>query len=361
MKYLANICRIIVGVIFIISGLIKLNDPMGFAFKLEDYFAPNVLNMPYFVPYALALAVLVCIFEVVLGVALLVGYRKKQTLWLLLAMLVFFGFLTFYSAYYNKVTDCGCFGDAIKFTPWQSFTKDLVLLALTLVICAGQRYIKPISKGRLPLVLTLLSVVFCMGFVYYVYNHLPIKDFRAYKIGVNIPQAMEVPKDKIVYHWTVEMDGKVQQITNRGDFPKDSKGDWAKVIEVKDEKPKAPIHDFFIENRDKENLLGMLMQEEKLLLVVAYRLDRTHQEAFKGIKEVTDKAMKKGYKVVGLTSQIEKAPYIMKKYELNFNFYFSDATTLKTMIRANPGLILLSKGTIIDKKHYNDREQLSIR
>ena len=134
MKYLVQLCRILVGVTFIISGMIKLNDPMGFSFKLEDYFAPGVLNLPFLVPYALAFAIFVCIFEVVLGVTLLVGYKKKLTLWLLLAMLVFFGFLTFYSAYFNKVTDCGCFGDAIKFTPWQSFTKDLVLLALTLVV-----------------------------------------------------------------------------------------------------------------------------------------------------------------------------------------------------------------------------------
>ena len=132
MKYLIHLLRFFLGVTFIISGMIKLNDPMGFAFKLEDYFAPNVLNLTFLEPYALGLAILVCIAEIVLGVTLLLGYKKKLTLWLLLAMLVFFGFLTFYSAYYNKVTDCGCFGDAIKFTPWQSFTKDMVLLAVAL-------------------------------------------------------------------------------------------------------------------------------------------------------------------------------------------------------------------------------------
>ena len=105
MKYLIQLCRILLGVTFIISGMIKLNDPMGFSFKLEDYFAPDVLNMPFLVPYTLTFAILVCIFEVVLGVTLLVGYKKKLTLWLLLAMLVFFGFLTFYSAYFHKVTD----------------------------------------------------------------------------------------------------------------------------------------------------------------------------------------------------------------------------------------------------------------
>ena len=134
MKYLTHLLRLFLGITFIISGMIKLNDPMGFSFKLEDYFAPNVLGLPFLIPFALIFAIFVCIVEVVLGVMLLVGYQKKLTLWSLLAMLIFFGFLTFYSAYFNKVTDCGCFGDAIKFTPWQSFAKDIVLLVAALII-----------------------------------------------------------------------------------------------------------------------------------------------------------------------------------------------------------------------------------
>src|SRR5690554_7468721 len=113
MKYLVGISRIIVGALFIISGLVKLNDPIGFAFKLQDYFAPDVLDLGFLVPYSLLIAIFVVIFEVLVGVALLLGYLKKFTLWALMLMIVFFTFLTFYSAYFNKVTDCGCFGDAI--------------------------------------------------------------------------------------------------------------------------------------------------------------------------------------------------------------------------------------------------------
>lgn len=358
MKYLVQLCRILVGVTFIISGMIKLNDPMGFSFKLEDYFAPGVLNLPFLVPYALAFAIFVCIFEVVLGVTLLVGYKKKLTLWLLLAMLVFFGFLTFYSAYFNKVTDCGCFGDAIKFTPWQSFTKDLVLLALTLVVFFGQKYIHPLTKGKLPLVVTCLSMLFCIIFVYYVYNHLPVKDFRVYKIGTNIPKGMELPPNAVTYYWTFKIDGQNKVIeTKDPSFPKIA-GEYVSLTS-KTEMP--PIHDFYIQDKDRTtDYLEEFINKDKLLMVISYRLDRANQEAFKAIKTVTDKAMKNGYTVIGLTSQMEKAPYIVKKYELNFNFYYNDATTLKTMIRSNPGLITLSKGTIIDKKHYNDSEKLSI-
>ena len=143
MKVLVGVSRIFVGVLFIISGLIKLNDPVGFSFKLGDYFAPEVLNLPFLEPYALVIAILVVILEVLLGVMLIVGYAKKFTLWSLLLMIVFFTFLTFYSAYFNKVTDCGCFGDALKLTPWESFSKDVVLLILILFLYKGSRYIQP--------------------------------------------------------------------------------------------------------------------------------------------------------------------------------------------------------------------------
>ena len=125
----------------IISGLIKLNDPVGFSFKLEEYFSQGVLDLPVFEPYALAISIIVVIVEVLLGIALLIGFKPKLTVWSLLLMIVFFTFLTFYSAYFNKVTDCGCFGDAVKLTPWESFTKDIILLVLIVILFAGIRYI----------------------------------------------------------------------------------------------------------------------------------------------------------------------------------------------------------------------------
>ena len=126
--------RLFVGILFIISGLIKLNDPIGFSYKLAEYFSEPVFNMPFFVPFSLALALFLVILEVVLGVMLLIGYKTKFTIWSLLILIVLFTFLTFYSAYFNVVKDCGCFGDALKVTPWQSFTKDIVLLFFILIL-----------------------------------------------------------------------------------------------------------------------------------------------------------------------------------------------------------------------------------
>ena len=127
-NFITQFSRLFVGILFIISGLIKLNDPLGFSYKLEEYFSEPVFNMPFFVPYALAIALFLVILEVVLGVMLLIGYKSKLTIWLLLLLIIKFTFLTFYSAYFDVVKDCGCFGDALHLTPWQSFSKDIVLL-----------------------------------------------------------------------------------------------------------------------------------------------------------------------------------------------------------------------------------------
>ncbi len=183
MKKIVNLSRIIVGVLFIISGLIKLNDPVGFSFKLEEYFSAGVLNLPFLEPLALALALFVVVFEVLLGVFLLLGYAKKFTLWSLLAMIVFFTFLTFYSAYFNKVTDCGCFGDAVKLTPWESFTKDLILLVFILILRLGERKIYPIFTTLQRRFLVLISLLLCIWYANYVLNHLPQIDLDPIKLG----------------------------------------------------------------------------------------------------------------------------------------------------------------------------------
>ena len=182
MKYITHISRILVGALFIISGLIKLNDPLGFSYKLQEYFSADVLNITFLEPYALGISIFVVVFEVVLGVFLLIGYKLKFTVWSLLLMIVFFTFLTFYSAYFDKVKDCGCFGDALKLTPWESFTKDIILLFFVLILFFGVKHIKPLFSKLPTTALALLSFIFCLWFGYHVLMHLPSKDFRAYKI-----------------------------------------------------------------------------------------------------------------------------------------------------------------------------------
>ena len=223
MKYIVGFLRIFVGIFFIISGFIKLNDPVGFSFKLKDYFAPDVLNLEFLVPFALVIALFVVIFEVLLGIMLIVGYAKKFTLWSLLLMIVFFTFLTFYSAYFNKVTDCGCFGDALKLTPWESFWKDVVLSIMILILFFGKKHIQPFFSKFGRTIIVFVSFIACMVFAYYVLQHLPWIDFRAYKIGANIQKGMEVPegapKPIFEYNWKFNVNGEEVIVTTNGDYP----------------------------------------------------------------------------------------------------------------------------------------------
>src|SRR5690554_644563 len=256
MRVVVSAARIIVGLLFVISGLIKLNDPVGFSFKLEEYFSPEVLDLAFLMPFALHIAVLLVIFETLLGVMLLWGYKPKFTVWSLLLMIVFFTFLTFYSAYFNKVTDCGCFGDAIPLTPWESFSKDVVLLVLILILFIGRKYIKPLFSRNINSILVFASLVFCLAITYHVLQHLPIIDFRPYKIGANIQEGMTMPEDApkpiYEYKWRFNVNGKEEIITTNGSYPS-IEGEFIDVdTKMIQEGYTPPIHDFMIE-RDGED------------------------------------------------------------------------------------------------------------
>lgn len=362
MKYLVGFSRIVVGILFIISGFIKLNDPVGFSFKLEEYFSQGVLNMPSFEPYALYISVFVVIVEVLLGVMLLIGFRVKFTVWSLLLMIIGFTFLTFYSAYFNKVTDCGCFGDALKLTPWESFTKDIILLLLIVVLFVGRRFIKPIVGDNAKRIVTVIALIVCVIYANHVLKHLPVIDFRPYKIGANIEEGMGVPEDapKAIYDyaWKFVINGEEQVIVTQGDYPSVD-GEYVSVETTEVQAGyEPPIHDFTIE-QDGEDFTAALLQEPKLVMVVAYDLRKTNTNVYAELKKVTDKAIKSGYKVVGMSaSNQQQSAELIKRYGLGFQFYFTDETALKTIVRSNPGILVLEKGTILQKVHYNDMDVL---
>ena len=363
MKYLVHLSRILVGGLFIFSGLIKLNDPVGFSFKLEEYFGPTVFDIGFLEPLALPIAIFVVIFEVLLGILLLIGYKPKFTVYSLLGMIVFFTFLTWYSAYYNKVTDCGCFGDAIKLTPWESFTKDVILLVFIVILFVGMKYIKPLFKKGVLNVISGLSLFLCVLFCYHVLNHLPVKDFRPYKIGNNIQENMIIPDDApdpvIDYHWKFMVNGEEKIITTQGSYPT-VEGDYISVeTETVVEGYEPPIHDFSME-RDGVDYTENLLEKERLVVFIGYNLASASSEGLSAIKEVADLAKANGYEVIGLTaSGPEEQAGISKANNLDFPFYFCDETALKTIVRSNPGVLVLNKGTIKQKLHYNDFDELT--
>jgi len=364
MRILVGIARIFVGILFIISGFVKLNDPIGFSFKLQEYFSAEVLNLEFLVPFALVIAIAMVIIEMVLGIMLIIGYLPKFTLWSLLLMTLFFTFLTFYSAYFHKVLDCGCFGDAMPLTPWQSFYKDILLMILILLIFFNSKYLTPIFAPASHKWIVFLSFMLSFIFCYYVLMHLPLIDFRAYKIGNNLLEQMKLPEDaqKAVYEyeWKFKQDGKELLIKNTGEFPQvegEFIGVETKLIKEGD-KPK--IKDFFIE-KDGVNVTEEILNEEKLLIIIAYNLSKTETQGFIDIKKLSEQALEKGYTVIGLTSSGDELKrQITDKFDLNFDFYQSDETALKTIVRSNPGILTLKRGTVTQKKHWFDASDIKL-
>ena len=365
-RMITGFSQVFVGVLFIISGLIKLNDPVGFSFKLQDYFAPDVLNLDFLSPYALMIAVVVVLVEVALGVMLLVGYAKKLTLWSLMAMIVFFTFLTFYSAYFNKVTDCGCFGDALKLTPWESFTKDVVLLIFIGWLLWQQSYLYTAGTAIVRSSAVLLTTIASLAFGYHVLMHLPAIDFRPYKIGADIALGMSVPPNVpapiIEYRWQYEgPDGPFELVNTTGRDPQ-REGATRTGVETRFLRPpyEPPIHDFTME-RDGMDYTEALLAAPKLVVVVAYNLAVSETAGFASVKEAVARARNAGYSVIGLSaSGPDEVNDYKSRFGLDIDFYFCDMTTLKTIIRSNPGIMEWRSGVIQQKLHWSDAHQLKL-
>jgi uncharacterized membrane protein YphA (DoxX/SURF4 family) len=320
MKTLIHIARILVGVLFIFSGFVKLVDPIGSQYKFQEYFSEGVLNMEFLIPYALPFAILLILAETLLGVMLLIGYKPKITLSSLFVISLIFLFLTWYSAYYNKVTDCGCFGDAIKLSPWETFYKNVILLLFIIFLVIKRSFLKPLFKRKIPKLLTFVSLAAFLYVAQHVLIHLPLIDFRPYAIGKNISKGMEYKDD--------------------GEIP--------------------PVHDFMLEDAQND-LAPEILAKENVMLIILYNLEKSDESGFPAIKKVSEKALKNGYTVYGVSASFTNDLLAAKeKHQLPFEFFFCDETTLKTMIRANPGIIILDKGTVIDKKNFIDADKIKL-
>ncbi|MEH0007114.1 MAG: BT_3928 family protein [Flavobacteriales bacterium] len=354
LKTFTRLSRITVGALFIFSGLTKLNDPLGFAYKLEAYFAARVLNLPSLIPYALLFAWVLTTAEVLLGVLLLLGYKKKFTLSVLLLLILFFTFLTFYTAYFNKVADCGCFGDAIRLTPWQSFGKNLLLMLLVFILWIGRQHIGTPLSGRGNIWVLFLSLIGCLFLTYRVLTHLPVLDFRPYAVGDDIAVEMKFPKSapKDVYEttWIYEVNGVEKAFTTQ-EAPWRIKG--AEFVDRQTKLIKKgyvpPIHDLSAE-RDGIDHLPDFLSRSQMLWIVSYSVSRADRDGWVKANALADALSKAGVPVIGLTASTTKEIQdLQAAFSLPFDFYTCDQTTLKTMIRANPGLILLKKGTVVGK------------
>lgn len=363
MKSVQLLLRLLIGGLFVFSGLIKLNDPIGTAIKLQEYFdvfdkdlvALAGINLHGFWQWlgqsSTVLSVIICVLEVVLGIALLIGYRLRQTLLALLGLIVFFTFLTFYSAYFNKVTDCGCFGDAIKLAPWESFAKDVVLLVLLLVLAAQWKQLDA-GVERWKGMVTGMSTLLATAVALYALAFLPFIDFRAYKQGAHLPTLMKAPpaQEPCRYQYFMQKDGKEFVFDQ---YPTDTTYKFVRMTIPNEAAcmPKAAITDFNVSGEQGENMTDSVMVGRWVFFIVQDPA-KTDAAALPGMARLAAELRQEGVRTAVL-SKARETQALTTGQGLDMPFYLVDEKVLKTIMRSDPGIWALQDGTVVEKWHHN--------
>ena len=357
---IGSIARTLLALTFLFSGFVKAVDPLGTVYKIEDYlkafggFANDLL------PLAGTAAVCLIVVEWLLGVCMLANVRTRWTSWIALLFYLVMTPLTLWIALTNPISDCGCFGDALVLTNWQTFYKNVVLLCLVIVLLVCRKDIPQLFSWWMELIIVLLGIGAVAGIMGYSYNHLPPLDFRPYKVGNNIPALMEIPEDaeSDVYETTLiyEKDG-VQQTFTLENYPKGDP-EWTFVdqqsVLVK-KGYEAPIHDFEILTMDFDDITyDVLESEEPVALVIIYeikKMDRSQLDKLCAI--IHERSMVYILTGSGEDEIVELAEELGWDEETAWTtFCYTDPVTLKTIVRANPGLIVVQNGNIIEKQNF---------
>jgi uncharacterized membrane protein YphA (DoxX/SURF4 family) len=350
MKILRTVNRIIIGLVFIFSGIVKAIDPLGSVYKFHDYF--QAFNIGFLNGMSLPLAIFLCTAEFIAGFSVLTGLRQKTGIWGVLILLVIFTPLTLILALTNPVSDCGCFGDAIHLSNWQTFGKNIVLITFAIVLYAGRKQIKDLFSKTMEWVIIAGAIVFFILFSLANLIYLPVIDFLPYKTGVKIADEMVVPDgvpvDEYRTTFIYEKNG-IKKDFNLNNYPVNDTSwkfvDQKSVLIKKGYKP--PIHDFIITTLNGEDLTQKVLSYPgySVLLISKKIADAGNKHLSEGFK-LGNYCMAHGINFYILTSSGTEE---VKSYNNGLLFCSVDETTLKTMIRANPGFILLKAGTILGK------------
>lgn len=353
------IFKIFVGLIYVFAGIVKLVDPVGAGIKFHDYL--EAFGFTFLQPAALLLAVLSALAEFVLGAALLLNIFKNKVVNTLFGVTVFFTLLTFVLALTNPVSDCGCFGDAIKLTNWQTFYKNLIILAVIGVLFLYKSKLDEIQQPLKKWLL--LGLILFIGALipHYSFHHLPIIDFRPYAVGNHLPSLMEIPEGvpqdeyKSVFYYSKA--GETKQF-DESNYPwQDST--WV-FMEMKSELItkgyEPPIHDFVIESQTEGDLTSHLLNSSNLeFILIAPKLDKLNPNITNKITFLCDNLSDNDQFLTIVTSSTnEDINNFISETNINMKFANADITLLKTIIRSKAGLVVLKDGIVVEKYSYTD-------
>lgn len=359
-----SIARTLLALTFLFSGFVKAVDPLGTVYKIQDYLHEGFGGIfQWAIPAAGVAAVCLIALEWLLGIAMLLNVRTQWTSWITLLFYCIMTPLTLYIAIANPVSDCGCFGDALVITNWQTFWKNIILLLLSICLVICRKAIPELFSWWMEIIIALAALGSVAGIMGYSYTHLPQIDFRPYKVGNHIPTLMEIPDDAEVDQYEITLiyakDGKEQTFTlenyPKGD-PEWTFVDQKSVLIKKGYVP--PIHDFEIETLEGDYITqDILESEEPIALVVMYDLTKTDTTQLEKLMHMIHEYPR----VYFLTASGEEEIFAFAE-ELGWDeettystFCFTDPITLKTIVRANPGVIVVQNGTIIDKYNLKNR------
>ena len=366
-RILVNIARIIVGVLFIFSGLVKANDPLGLSYKMQEFFdvwsqTPALTSFMHALDsFALPFSIIMITLEIVVGVALLIGWRGKFISWLLFLLIIFFTFLTGYAVLSGKIRTCGCFGDCIPLTAIQSFGKDIILCVLIVILLLWSSYIRPISQSVGGFFLIILSMVAVLFLQWYVLRHLPIVDCLPFKKGHNLVELRKMPldaiPDKVDFIFVYQKDGKHKE------FSKDKLPDstWAfikrqDIVIQKGKNNEPPIKDFYLNTTSGADTTEALLNQSGAYYLIFVKNILNDPDRWKNdFNNLFLAAKQTGRKIYVIANQPTEAnDFFNVKNNFNVPVYSCDATALKTAARTDPSLYLMQGPIVVNKWGWAD-------
>lgn len=361
-KLLILLTRILVGAVFAFSGFVKAVDPLGSCYKFTDYFT-LAFDMPALSAFSLPLAFILAALEFTTGIMLIFNLKPRWAVWLSFAFMIVFLPLTLYIALENPVHDCGCFGDALVIDNWTTFFKNVVLTIMILYLVFNRKKMDNPLSDNVELGISVAVFLIAIVFQHFMIRHLPILDFRPYKIGNNIAEKMAIPEGakrdvyetKLVYKNSVT--GEVQEFSSDNYPWQDSTWVWQDTKSVLIEKGYQPeIHDFTIQDSvGVDHTEQVLNYEKPVLLVVTHKLEKSDEDGLDMLRHLQNYALKNDFLIIGLTSSNwDKIQEVKSEFSVDFPFFQTDDITLKTIVRANPGIVKLEKGTVTGKWNFRD-------